>query len=55
VEAGLSLPAGISVQVVKNTDAHFHIVLPPAPTGELSDEALEKAVGASHCGHDFPL
>jgi Nitrile hydratase, alpha chain len=39
--AGVALPAGLTVRVVENTDKEFHFVLPPKPTGELSDEALD--------------
>jgi len=45
-EAGVTLPAGVTVKVVENTDSHFHLVLPPKPTTELSDAALDKAAGA---------
>jgi hypothetical protein len=45
-EAGLTVPAGVTVKVVENTDSHFHLVLPPKPTADLSDEALDKAAGA---------
>lgn len=44
--AGVALPAGVTVKVVENTDSHFHLVLPPKPTAELSDAALDKAAGA---------
>jgi len=29
----------MAVTVVENTDKQFHLVLPPVPTDELSDEA----------------
>jgi len=35
----------VTVKVVENTDTHHHLVLPPKPTGELSDEALDKVAG----------
>jgi hypothetical protein len=44
-DAGVTLPAGVTVKVVENTDTHVHVVLPPKPVDELSDEALEKAAG----------
>jgi hypothetical protein len=31
--------------VLQNTDKHFYVVLPPSPTDELSDEALEAMAG----------
>jgi len=35
----------MAVTVVENTDKQFHLVLPPAPTDELSDEALDAVAG----------
>lgn len=46
-EAGMGVPAGATVKVVENTGTHLHFVLPPKPTGQLSDEALDEvAAGA---------
>jgi len=45
-EAGVTLPANITVQVLENTDTHMHFVLPPKPREALSDEALDKVAGA---------
>ena len=42
---GIHVPAGMAVTVVENTDKQFHLVLPPVPTDELSDEALEAVAG----------
>jgi hypothetical protein len=36
--------------MVENTDKHIHVVLPLKPTGDLSDEALDKVVGGAACG-----
>ncbi len=44
---GIDVPAGMAVTVVENTDRHLHLVLPPAPTDELSDEALDAVAGGS--------
>lgn len=44
-DAGVSVAAGVTVTVVENTANHIHLVLPPKPTGELSDEALDKVAG----------
>jgi len=44
-DAGVAVPAGVTVKVVENSASHFHLVLPPKPTGELSDEALDKVAG----------
>ncbi len=44
-EAGLQVREGVTVTVVENTDTHHHLVLPPKPTGELSDAELDKVAG----------
>jgi len=36
------------VTVVENTDELFHLVLPPVPSDELSDEALDAVAGGVH-------
>lgn len=60
-EAGVAVPAGMTVTVVENSATHFHLVLPPKPTGELSDAALDSVAGAAcyrgqtkvlHCSPD---
>jgi nitrile hydratase alpha subunit len=45
LQAGVSLPAGVTVKVVENTGTHFHFVLPARPSGALSDEELDNAAG----------
>jgi hypothetical protein len=49
---GIDVPAGMAVTVLENTDKHFHLVLPPVPTDELSDEALDAVAGGiwTACG-----
>ena len=42
---GIDVPAGMTVTVLENTDELFHLVLPPMPTDELSDEALDTVAG----------
>jgi hypothetical protein len=42
---GMDVPVGMTVTVLENTDKQFHLVLPPAPTEELSDEALDGVAG----------
>ena len=42
---GIDVPAGMAVTVVENTDKQFHLVLPPVPTDELSDESLDGVSG----------
>jgi len=48
---GIDVPAGMAVTVVENTDKQFHLVLPPVPTDELSDEALGAVAGGAKCGY----
>ena len=50
---GIDVPAGMAVTVLENTDKHFHLVLPPVPTDELSDEALDAVAGGSQ-GRENP-
>ena len=46
VAAGASVPPGVKIRVVENTDTLVHLVLPPRPAdGELSDAALERVAG----------
>ena len=44
---GIDVPAGMKVTVVENTDKLFHLVLPPAPTDELSDKELDAVAGGA--------
>ena len=46
-EFDLDVPVGIDVKVVENADDCVHITLPapPAASGDLSDDDLEKAAG----------
>ena len=46
---GIDVPAGMTVTVLENTDKQFHLVLPPVPSDELSDEALEAVAGGVSC------
>jgi hypothetical protein len=47
---GVSVPSGLTIKVVENTDKMVHLVLPPAPpSAEISEDALETvAAGATH-------
>ena len=47
---GIDVPAGMTVTVVENTDKQFHLVLPPEPSDELSDEALDGVAGGGTSG-----
>ena len=44
--AGADVREGETIRVLENTDKLIHLVLPLQPAGELSDEALDAAVGA---------
>jgi hypothetical protein len=44
-EAGLSLPAGIKVQVLEDTATLTHLVIRQRPSGALSDEDLRRVAG----------
>ena len=46
-EHGLDVPDNLDVKVVENADDCVHITLPapPAASGDLSDDDLEKAAG----------
>ena len=52
---GIDVPAGMTVTVVENTDKQFHLVLPPVPTDELSDEALDAVAGGIWCHPIFVI
>ncbi len=41
---GVTLPAGLTVKALENTDKVFHLVIPAKPT-DLSDEDLDKVAG----------
>ena len=49
------MPDGLAVTVVENTDKQFHLVLPPVPTDELSDEALDAVAGGGKYGNGSGL
>jgi Nitrile hydratase, alpha chain len=49
-DEGAPMPAGVTIKVVENTDAVVHLVLPPRPSGELSEEALAAVAGGANCG-----
>jgi len=45
---GVDVPAGMAVTVLENTDKRIHLVLPPVPTDELSEEALDAVAGGGY-------
>jgi len=42
---GVEVPEGVTIKAVENTDKVFHLVIPAAPTGELTDEDLDVVSG----------
>ena len=44
---GMELPPGMAIQVYANTEDTFHVVFPPDPNIELSDEMLVAVAGGS--------
>jgi len=44
-ENGIAVPENVTVKAVENTDKVFHLVIPPKPSDELSDEDLRKVAG----------
>jgi hypothetical protein len=51
-EEGVTLPAGMKVKVVANTDQLSYLVIPTKPSREISDAELDIAggTGATGCG-----
>jgi hypothetical protein len=41
---GVVVSSGMTVTVLENTDKHFHLVLPPAPTDEPSDDTFDEKI-----------
>ena len=39
---GLGMRPGTTLKVVEDTDSHVHLVLPPRPAGDLSEQALAR-------------
>ena len=44
-EVGISAPEKLNFKVVENTDDLVHLILPPPPSGELSEESLALVSG----------
>lgn len=49
---GLGMRPGTTLKVVEDTDSHVHLVLPPRPAGDLSQQALERM--AADAGATWP-
>ena len=49
-EMGIEVPAGHEVRVVEDTERVTHLVIPPNPSEELSEERLDQVAGGnSNC------
>ena len=46
-ENGLEFPEDVELRVEENTDKLVHLILPPEPAEQLSEEELEKVAGGS--------
>ncbi len=46
-ENGLEFPQDVEILVVENTEEIVHLILPPEPAGQLSEEELVKLVGGT--------
>ena len=44
-EMGVEVPAGQEVRVVEDTERVTHLVIPPSPGEELSEEQLDQVAG----------
>jgi hypothetical protein len=51
-ECGLAVPPGVQVKVVENSDQVLHLMLPPRPVGELTEEELEQVAAGLGSGDD---
>ena len=49
---GLGMRPGTTLKVVEDTDSHVHLVLPPRPAGDLSEQALARK--AADAGATWP-
>ena len=47
---GIVVPPDIEVRIVVNTPDTFHLIMPPDPNVELSDEALSMMAGGKSAG-----
>ena len=52
---GVEIPQDVEILVVENTDKIVHLILPPEPAGQLSEEELEVVNGGSSLFSLCPL
>ena len=46
----IAVPEGVELKIVENTKSTFHMILPPAPRDELSEDDLYGVSGGGCCG-----
>ncbi len=55
---GITVPQGVELRAVENTDKVMYLMLPPKPSAELSDEQLDLVAGGNtstvSCGGAMP-
>ena len=44
---GITVPQGVELRAVENTDKVLYFMLPPKPSAELSDEQLDQLAGGA--------
>ncbi len=44
-QEGIVVPAGLTLRVLEDTAETMHVILPPAPSAALSDEAVGSVAG----------
>jgi hypothetical protein len=56
-ENGVEIPEDVEFRVVENTEEVVHLILPPEPSEQLSEEELEKVAGGNAylCGLSGPF
>jgi hypothetical protein len=59
-ENGMEMPENLEIRVVENTADTIHLILPPEPSDELSDEILADmsaggGIGWKYCGSTLSI
>ncbi len=49
-DLGIVMPPGVDTRIVVNTTDTFHVVMPPDPNVDLSDEVLSAVAGGKSAG-----
>jgi hypothetical protein len=42
---GVAVPEGVTIKAVENTETTFHLIIPPKPSRELTEEELAVSAG----------